>query len=266
MITFPAGRLALVALLATLAAGCSREQQDWRSAEAADTSEAYARFVEQHPESELASQARARIEQLAEERDWAHAGQLASADAYREFLSQHPAGRWSEEARIRIEAFALGSAPRLAPRAGDAAVSRAPSGVRALQMATAAATPPPVAGSGAAPALAQLVTAAPKQIRRADAHDGKLMATAAVGRAGAAYGVQLGAFGSEASADREWHRLQGRFGAQLAGLEPRIVTASASPAGQLYRLQAPAAGEAQARALCATLREQSQACVPVLPQ
>jgi cell division septation protein DedD len=92
------------------------------------------------------------------------------------------------------------------------------------------------------------------------------VATAAVSPAGATYGVQLGAFGSEASAGREWQRLQGRFGAQLAGLEPRIVAASASPAGQLYRLQAPAAGEAQARALCATLREQSQACVPVLPQ
>src|SRR5579862_4693591 len=266
MITFHAGRLAPVALLAALAAGCSREQQDWRSAEAADTSEAYGRFVEQHPESELTSQARARIEQLAEERDWAHAGQLASADAYREFLSQHPSGRWSEEARIRIEAFALGSAPRLAPRAGtDAAVARAPTGVRALQMATAAATPPPLAGNGSAPALAQLVTAAPKPLRRADAPDGRLLASAAVSPA-AAYGVQLGAFGSQASADREWHRLQGRFGAQLAGLEPRIVTAGASPAGQLYRLQAPAAGEAQARALCATLREQSQACVPVLPQ
>jgi hypothetical protein len=266
MITFPAGRLALVGLLAALVAGCSREQQDWRSAEAADTSEAYGRFVEQHPESELISQARARIEQLAEERDWAHAGQLASADAYREFLSQHPSGRWSEEARIRIEAFALGSAPRLAPRAaGEAAVVR-PSGVRALQIATAGATPPPVLGSGAAPALAQLVTAAPKPIRRADAPQGRLVATAAVSPAGATYGVQLGAFGSEASAGREWQRLQGRFGAQLAGLEPRIVAASASPAGQLYRLQAPAAGEAQARALCATLREQSQACVPVLPQ
>jgi hypothetical protein len=43
------------------------------------------------------------------------------------------------------------------------------------------------------------------------------------------------------------------------------VVASNNTSGQLYRLQAPAAGEAQARALCDSLREQSQSCVPVLP-
>ncbi len=107
MTTFGAGGVALITVLALLAAGCSREQQDWRSAEAADTSEAYGRFVEQHPDSELAVQARARLAQLAEERDWAQAGEIATADAYRGFLAEHPSGRWSEEARIRIEAFSL---------------------------------------------------------------------------------------------------------------------------------------------------------------
>jgi cell division septation protein DedD len=77
------------------------------------------------------------------------------------------------------------------------------------------------------------------------------------------YGVQLGAFGSQASADREWQRLQGRF-SELGGLSPRIVVAS-SDNGTLFRLQAPAAGEAQARALCDSLKEQAQACVPVVP-
>jgi cell division protein FtsN len=86
----------------------------------------------------------------------------------------------------------------------------------------------------------------------------------AAGTGGKSYGVQLGAFGSEASADREWRRLQGRFGAQLGGLSPRIVAAS-DTSGQLYRLQAPASGEAQARALCDSLKERSQPCVPVLP-
>ena len=250
MITFHAGRVALIAVLATLAAGCSREQQDWRSAEAADTHEAYGRFVEQHPDSELAAQARVRLAQLAEERDWVQAGQVATMDAYRAFLAEHPSGKWSEEARIRIEAFALGSAPRLAPQTPPqpGGTPQGPSGVRALQLATARA-PPAVRESASEPvAVAQLNTAA------------------ATGSS--SYSVQLGAFGSEASADREWRRLQGRFGAQLGGLAPRIVAASnntSGQAGQLYRLQAPAAGEAQARALCDSLREQSQPCVPVLP-
>src|SRR5256885_11921719 len=96
MLTLGAGRVALIAVLALLAAGCGREQQDWRSAEAADTSEAYARFVEQHPDSELAVQARARLVQLAEERDWAQAGKLATPAAHRALLAAHPGGRWSE--------------------------------------------------------------------------------------------------------------------------------------------------------------------------
>jgi cell division septation protein DedD len=259
MITFRAGSIALIAVLATLAAGCSREQQDWRSAEAADTSEAYGRFVDQHPDSELGAQARARLAQLAEQRDWTQAGILATADAYRAFLAQHPSGKWSEEARIRIEAFALGSAPRLAPptRVQPGGAPQGPSGVRALQLATATA-PPTVHEAAAEPRVAQLIRAEPAE--PAPARD----RGPAAGTGSKAYGVQLGAFGSEASADREWRRLQGRFGAQLGGLSPRIVAAS-DTSGQLYRLQAPAAGEAQARALCDSLRERSQPCVPVLP-
>jgi len=60
MVTFRAGTRALIALAVLGAAACSYEQQDWRSAESADSSEAWARFVDQHPDSELVSQARAR--------------------------------------------------------------------------------------------------------------------------------------------------------------------------------------------------------------
>src|SRR5579864_177292 len=140
MITFRAGRVALITVLTLCCAACSREQQDWRSAEAADTSEGYQRFLEQHADSELASQARARLGQLAEQRDWQHAQSVGTTDAYREFIAHHPSGRWTEEARIRIEATALGSTPRIAPQtAAEAAVAR--TGVRALQLATGAAPP-----------------------------------------------------------------------------------------------------------------------------
>jgi cell division septation protein DedD len=257
MTTFGAGGVALITVLVMLAAGCSREQQDWRSAEAADTSEAYGRFVEQHPDSELAVQARARLAQLAEERDWAQAGKIATPEAYKGFLAEHPSGRWSEEARIRIEAFSLGSAPRLAPStpAQPGGAAQGPSGVRALQLATAMA-PPTVHDSTEPSAVARLTRAEP-----AEAAPERVSAARPAGNS---YGVQLGAFGSEASADREWRRLQGRFGAQLGGLSPRIIAAG-NTSGPLYRLQAPAAGEAQARALCDSLRERSQSCVPVLP-
>jgi len=274
MITFRAGRVALITLLGIACAACSREQQDWRSAESADTTEAYGRFLEQHTDSELATQARSRIAQLAEQRDWQHAGSVGTVDAYREFLAHHPSGHWSEEARIRIEASALGSAPRIAPQtAAEAAV--APTGVRALQLATGVA-PPPAAGviqpaaaaaGAAAGELAQPWEAAmPAQARLAAALPEPAPARAdAAGVPDGGYGVQLGAFGSPASADREWQRLHERFGAELGTLSPRIVQASTG-SGPLYRLQVAAAGEAQARALCDSLKEQSQSCVPVLPR
>jgi SPOR domain len=274
MVTFRAGRLALLAAVAALGAGCSREQQDWRSAEAADTTEAWTRFIEQHPESELVSQARARMAQLTEQRDWQHATSIATAEAYREFLSSHPSGRLSEEARIRIEAFALGSAPRIEPQTPEeAAASRAAAevrGVPALQLATAAPPPQPPAGSEGSVAVPAEATDAAVPVTVPAAATAVAMPVAVPtpatgGAAGGGYGVQLGAFSSEASADREWQRLQGRFGAELGGLSPRIVP-SGTDSAQLYRLQAPAAGEAQARAICDSLKQQAQPCVPVLPR
>jgi hypothetical protein len=280
MMTFQAGRIARLALLAALCA-CSSEQQDWRSAEGADTSEAWGRFIEQHPDSELAAQARARIAQLAEELDWQHASAIATAQGYRQFLGHHASGSHAEEARIRIEAFALGSAPRTTPQTPEEVAAGSPSGVNALQLSTIAA--PPSHQSAAQPSAAQPSAAEPSASQQdppqenpgrqgvadAAAPGPTRVAVAQLARDGepspADYAVQLGAFGSEASAGREWQRLQGRFGAQLQGLSPRIVVAS-SDGSELYRLQAPASGEAQARAICNSLKEQAQACVPVLPR
>ena len=266
MITFCAARTTLLAALLLLAAGCSREQQDWRAAEAAGTTEAFAHFVEQHPASELANQARLRIAQLGEESDWRRTDGIATLEAYRQFLAQHPNGKWAEEARIRIEGFSLGSAPHTAQARENVGAKR--TGVNALLLATGVANPasvaPPAPATTVPAALpAHMAAAVPGAPAGAPVQeDGPVSARAADG-----YGVQLGAFGSQASADREWQRLQGRFGSQLGGLAPRIVIASASTGGgQLYRLQAPASGEAQARALCDALKEQSQACVPVIPR
>jgi len=286
MVTFRAGRVALVTLLAGLAAACSQEQQDWRSAEGADTPEAWQRFVEQHPDSELVSQARTRIAQLETQRDFQHADRIGTVDAYRDFLAHHPSGRWSEHARIRIEAFSLGSAPRIGPPTPEEAAAESAAGVRALRLATAAAS---AAASAAVPAavpdaVPTVPGVVPAAVPAADAARQGTGGRAVPGEAAEAvsdpvvkpasaddvgvpsgYSIQLGAFGSEASAGREWQRLQGRFGAELGNRSPRIVVAEGG-SGQFYRLQAPAAGEAEARALCDTLKEQAQACVPVLPQ
>ena len=135
MITFRAATAALLVVGLALAA-CSGEQQDWRSAEGADTTEAYARFIEQHPDSELASQARARLSQLAVERDWQRTRSDGTLEAYREFIAHYPGSRYSQEARIRIESAALGSIARIAPGTPEAQAAP-PSGVKLLQLAVA---------------------------------------------------------------------------------------------------------------------------------
>ena len=92
MLTFRAGKLAaLIVALAVLGA-CSREQQDWRSAEAADSVAGYGQFLQRHPDSELATEARTRVAQLSEDLEWQRAGSADNADAYKQFLAQHPNG------------------------------------------------------------------------------------------------------------------------------------------------------------------------------
>ena len=248
-ITFRAWSAALAAVLLTVA-GCSAEQQDWRAAEAAGTSEAYKHFLEQHPDSELAGKARERVGEFAEDRDWQQASKLGTADAYRGFLAAHPDGRWSQEARIRVESFALGSIPRMEPQMPGQTASR-PAGVKLLRLASASSTvpagalPEPAAGTvQAAPVPAAPVPAAPVPA--------------------GGYAIQLGAFGTSDSANREWQQLKFRFGPQLSGLSPQIVRGGNS-LGQLYRLQARTGSEAQARSICKALKAQSQPCVPVLP-
>jgi hypothetical protein len=268
MFTFWAVRPPTLAALLVLLVACSREQQDWRSAQSADSREAYARFLEQHAQSELANPARLRIAQLDEEHAWDQANGIGSIEAYRQFLAHFPNGKWAETARIRIEGFSLGSLPRTQGAAGAPVAARL--GVNALQLSSGISS-----GAAAAPLPAPARSADEVVAAAAAAEEGPAAEPAPAAqetravmltRASAdGYGVQLGAFGSEAGADREWQRLQGRFSPQLAGLAPRIVVAQ-TDGGQLYRLQAPASGEAQARALCDALKEQSQACVPLIPR
>ncbi len=97
--------------LLVLAAGCSREKSDWRSAQAADTPESYAQFVSAYPESPKVAAARERLQQLAEEKDWRAAAETDTLEAYHQFLAQHPGGKWAPEAQVRIDNFATAQMP-----------------------------------------------------------------------------------------------------------------------------------------------------------
>src|SRR5579859_5693393 len=138
MITVRAGSSAIGVCLLLVLAGCSREQQDWRSAESTDTIDSYGQFIQRHPESELVTQARARVAQLGEDRDWQHAGSADTVEAYREFIAQHPNGKWAQEARIRIENFSLGE--QAGVDAGSRVAAAAGAGAAAIAGAGRAAT------------------------------------------------------------------------------------------------------------------------------
>jgi cell division septation protein DedD len=303
MLTFRAGKFAALAILLVFLGACSREQQDWRSAEASDSVEGYAKFLKEHPDSELVTAARTRFTQLSEDREWQQAGEADTADAYKQFLAQHPNGKWAQEARIRIENFALGeegAATANAPgNAAGSAVSAAPGG-SLVPAPSGAATGAPAAqepaiaeassnGSARTPTPAPMVAGEAAQIPTSPSATAPAPASpspptygyaqqaaptqtpSAIGTAWhsadsgtTAYGVQLGAFASENAATSEWEQLTARFSAQLRGLVPHVVSAETTT-GRLFRLQALVADEATARALCDMLRKQSQACVPVLP-
>ena len=89
---------------------CSREQSDWKSAQAADTPESYEHFISSHPDSSRVTTARERLGQLAEEKDWRATAAADTLEAYKKFLAQYPSGKWAREAQVRVDNFA-GAAP-----------------------------------------------------------------------------------------------------------------------------------------------------------
>jgi cell division septation protein DedD len=228
-----ASPVAAVAMLTLLAlAGCARDGQDWRSAQDADTQEAYDAFLAKYPQSEFAPKAKERAAQLMEERDWAVATQSDTPEAYQKFVAAHADGKWTQEARIRIENFNVMAAS--APEVPAPAASAAP--------ATRPAAPAPV--SAPKPAATQ--------------------APAAASASPGEHRVQLGAFSSVEKAEAEWARVRERF-APLQSLEPRI-TAVQTAAGRLFRLQAGLPDAAAAKALCDTVKAGGQACLYVPPK
>jgi len=240
--------LIVIAAAAFALAGCSRESADWKSATTADTTESYQQFLQQHPSSSSADQARARLKALMEDHDWQTAAAADTRNAYDQFVALHPDSKWVQEARIRIENFAQNvagpSAP--APAAADAAVAPP------VHASAAEAAPAPHKG---APTVADTRRAATAQ---ATAHAAAATAPAA------AHGhfVQLGAFHSKEQAQTQWKRLAARFPAELKSLKPDYVSGP-SKHGSVVRLRVPMSSVAAAKGLCGTLKKHAQSCVPV---
>ena len=176
MLTFRAGKLAALMVSVAVLSACSREQQDWRSAEASDTVQGYGEFLQRHPDSELATEARTRVAQLSEDQEWQRAGAADTADAYKQFLAQHPNGKWAQEARIRIENFALGREGAAAAPGVSAAVP--PEGAGG---ASGSAGGPAYGSAAGSPASAASGSAAGSTVGAASGPGGGSMAGAGAG-------------------------------------------------------------------------------------
>jgi cell division septation protein DedD len=207
-------------------AGCSHVGDDWKAAQAADTTEAYQDFLRQHPDSEFGVPAQERIKQLAEDRDWQQASKTDTLDAYQQFVATHADGKWAQEARVRIENFQLTASGSTPPGAPPAAAGPLP------PASAAAVAPPKVAAKPAA-------------------------------RGAAGHLVQLGAFGSRAHAEAAWRKISGRFAAQLKSLQPHYSVVQKTRSQPVVRLQLALDTAEHARELCASLKKGSQPCIPV---
>ena len=270
-----------VALLAL--AGCSRQEAaDWKQATLADSSEAYQLFLQQHPHSAEATQAQARVQQLAEQRDWQVASAADTRDSYQLFLQQHADSKWTQEARIRIENFAqagvsggaalaaaAGTPGGVSPGAGsarDANINDAspPAGTPGgATVAPGDATTLPASGSAHRERAAQRLTHAAHPAARVARNDRHRAHSKLVARNQArSRTLQLGAFRSRASAESEWHHLAAHY-STLKGLRPRYVAASAH-AGRVYRLEVRGSSVAAANGVCASLHRRAHSCVRVI--
>ncbi len=236
-------------------AGCHREQSDWAKVRATNTVQSYEQYLAKYPNGSFVAQAEARLAQVEEDQDWQKASATNTPEGYQAFLRQHPQGKWAEEARIRIENFALASPPNAPASSGGVSPASA-----AAAAATGAATGP--AGSKPAAAGAE-TTSRPSSTRRT--HPAVAHRVVRHERTAGAYGVQLGAFRSGASAAlRHWRALVARDGHLLRGLHPR-VSPLRTKAGRLYRLQVRGLSRARAALICRRLRAQAQSCIVVRP-
>ncbi len=244
MRTFRVMLLSLSAAALLAVSGCSRVADDWKAAQAADSTEAYQQFLKTHADSEFTTQAQDRIKQLLEERDWQQAAALDTRDAYEQFVAQHADGSRAQEARVRIENFKLTPGASVAGATDVVPATADDSAEPVAPVADVAAAPKTVAPEVKAPKVA-----APKPAP----------AKSAAASGGSIY-VQLGAFSSNASAQAEWKRLRAKSPQLLASLKPHYASARVS-GKTVHRLQVGQSSRDSASKLCSALKKQSISCV-----
>ena len=212
---------------AVLLAACTAENDDWRAAQAADTSLAYSHFASQHPDSSHAAEARSR------------AAARAAAEAVVASSAEPTAA-----SVVPPVAVPQAIAPATAPSPPQAAPPQA--------------SPPQAAPAQAAPPPAAAVTA-PAAVVKPPAPASRPAANKAAG-----FGVQIGAFSTQDKAEAQWRLIQQRHRRELAGASHQIAAGKAG-SRTVYRLKLPQPSQAAAKDLCRRLSAAGQPCVVYHP-
>jgi len=249
-------------------AGCNRVASDWKTAQAADTTESYQQFLQQHQDSEFAAQAQTRMRQLTEDREWQAASGQDTKEAYEQFLAQHADSKWAQEAHARLDNFQPTGVTAPAPLANAAPVPAAAPALAAPPPAAATEVVKPAPPAASKPAVSQPGSkSAPKPAAAAAKPPAKAPSKPAEKSAHTAsnsgqHYAQLGAFSSRARAEEKWKTIHAQFAAELGSLKPHY-SSSKSGSQVLYRLQVGLASSQQVQDLCAKLKKRSQVCIPV---
>ncbi len=253
--------LSLMVIAAALGA-CSNPEGDFRTAEQTNTEAAWQEFLNQHPDSALAGQARLRLDDLREQQDWAKAQQAESPEALRAYLQAHPMGPNADAALEQLlnleRQFIWQTATRTATREAFEnfllQYPDAPEAAEARERIAALSAPVSARSAAAKPAAGQATSGGGKTPASQSAATPK----SSVGKAR----LQFGAFSTRARALQQRKLLESKFGQLLPGTMTVDAPVSASK-DQLYRLRSAPMSEAQARSSCNALKEQGQACVIV---
>lgn len=250
-------RYASLMVIAAVLGACSNPDDDFRAAGQVSTEAAWREFLKQHPDSALADQARLRLDELREQQDWATARQAQSSEALRAYLQAHPMGPNADAALEQLldleRQFVWQSATRTGTReALDNFLLQypdAPEASLAREQIAALATPVPALPAATKPEVAR-------------SQESVTRPAAAVGASRGSTRMQFGAFSTRERALQQRATLESKFGQTL----PVAITVDAPVSGSkdpLYRLRSAPISEAQARSICATLKQQGQACVIV---
>ena len=106
----------LMILVTLLQVGCDTPERDWTRTKAANTIAAYRKFVDAHPKSNHAANARARYRALQDEFNWASAQWTNTGGGFKNYLQSEPDGRHVREAQAQMLEYERTRAWRLALR------------------------------------------------------------------------------------------------------------------------------------------------------